>query len=47
MQKDLTKVNYQRVLDGTLKQITENGKTPSLLLRAVFQLCLGIFVKIL
>ncbi len=39
MQKDLTKVNYQRVLDGTLKQITENGKTPSLLLHACCAPC--------
>lgn len=39
MQKDLTKVNYQRVLDGTLKQITEDGKTPSLLLHACCAPC--------
>ncbi|MDE7061114.1 MAG: epoxyqueuosine reductase QueH [Lachnospiraceae bacterium] len=39
MQKDLAKVNYQRVLDETLKQITENGKTPSLLLHACCAPC--------
>lgn len=39
MQKDLQKINYQRVLDETLRQIAEDKKLPSLLLHACCAPC--------